>query len=459
MKAVKSARLEPSPAPLAPIQSTAGSGSTPVSVDTEAFKPFALKRRWYCPYRLKGLPCVHRKKNGLQPGEFNSFQALCQHTDKAHDGGKQVVTPVEMDPLPDGTKKIPCIKKCGAMFTSYQQANQHSQLKYKDPGSSNPTKKPRGCSMPNRTNIPCVWRNIVGCTSLPAENADSYANHHRTHVRDMRGPYTCQKNCGEYHACLYMLQSHEEDCEGPAPPTRPVTMRFDLGSTPPTTPPDVIVIGRASASPPKSWAMGTANIKQGLPTWGDQIVRHLAVWRGAKPSAVVLHASPFVRTRYMPAPSYDSSTAEEKEDLRWHVRRAFYFTKAILADIKKANIAGITPTLLSVGLDGFTCNRKALSAWLEVNEDIDFEVVFRFRSLNYGMQEEHVDVHANVYWAAFSSDALRKALNGDQSDQRLVQVLESMDKLQGIKDAMTGENSLKNGRNGVDTNFVFPDWQ
>ena len=156
---------------------------------------------------------------------------------------------------------------------------------------------------------------------------------------------------------------------------------------------------------------------------------------------------------------YDSSTAEEKEDLRWHVRRAFYFTKAILADIKKANVAGITPTLLSVGLDGFTCNRKALSAWLEVNEDIDFEIVFRFRSLNYGMQEEHVDVHANVYWAAFSSDALRKALNGDQSDQRLVQVLESMDKLQGIKDAMTGENSLKNGRNGVDTNFVFPDWQ
>ena len=97
--------LEPSPTPLAPIQSTAASGSTLVSVDTEAFKPFALKRRWYCPYRLKGLPCVHRKKNGLQPGEFNSFQALCQHTDKAHDGGKQIVTPVEADPLPESPQQ------------------------------------------------------------------------------------------------------------------------------------------------------------------------------------------------------------------------------------------------------------------------------------------------------------------------------------------------------------------
>ena len=97
--------LEPSPTPLAPIQSTAASGSTLVSVDTEAFKPFALKRRWYCPYRLKGLPCVHRKKNGLQPGEFNSSQALCQHTDKAHDGGKQIVTPIEADQLPESPQR------------------------------------------------------------------------------------------------------------------------------------------------------------------------------------------------------------------------------------------------------------------------------------------------------------------------------------------------------------------
>ena len=57
----------------------------------------------------------------------------------------------------------------------------------------------------------------------------------------------------------------------------------------------------------------------------------------------------------MLAPSYDSSTAEKKEDLRWYVRRAFHFTKTVLTDVKKANAAGITPTLLSIGLDGFNC--------------------------------------------------------------------------------------------------------
>ena len=75
--------LEPSPTPLAPIQSTAASGSTLVSVDTEAFKPFALKRRWYCPYRLKGLPCVHARRTACSQASSTAFKH-CASTQTRH---------------------------------------------------------------------------------------------------------------------------------------------------------------------------------------------------------------------------------------------------------------------------------------------------------------------------------------------------------------------------------------
>lgn len=428
-----------------------------LSVDVEALKPFAHQAIYYCPYRSKGLPCSHRKKGKLQAGEFGSLDGLLQHTDKVHDGGKLVLTNYAESPFEDGTRKVPCPKKCGRLFRTHQQANHHSKIPAKSADSEE-----KGCTLPNRTNIECIWKRVLVCNSNPATDAKGFANHHSTHVHDPRGLYSCRKDCGQYHVCLYMLQSHEEDCVGPKVPKRETTMRFSLGSTlpnAPDTPAEVVIVGRSSAFPPKAWAMGTSSHHEGLPIWGDCVLRHFAAYTGAKFSNAVLHASSHTRTRFMPAPTVDNSTAQATEDLRWHVRRAFFFTKSILHDIKNANAAGITPTLLSVGLDGFTCNTRALQTWLHEQGTITFDIVFRLKALDYGMTRDDVVEHGSVYWASCSSDALRSALNGGISDSTLARILASMDKLQGIKDALTGHNALKNGRNSVASDIIYPHWQ
>lgn len=434
------------PSPFTSSPSPALNATTPaVQIDAGTLKPFAKRDVYICPYKAKGRWCVRR--NG---GNFSSFKGLCQHTDKAHFGGKEVLTPVEECPLQDGTKKIPCPKKCGRMFTSYQQANHHSQLIAK-----NDAHNEKGCSMPNREDIPCPWKAVLVCNSPPAVDSCGYADHHRTHTHDLRGLYSCSKACGQYHVDLYMLQSHEENCKGPVAPKRKTTLRFKLGSASAGIAPSVIVVARASALAPKGWAAGTSSIEEGLPIWADQILRHYAAMCGEKFSSAVLHASAFVRTRYMPAPAQDNSTAEVNEDLRWHVRRAHFFTQAILADIKAANAIGVVPTILSVGLDAFTCNTKAIRAWLRENQGIDFTLVLRLNNLDYGITDEYLTLHSNVHWGSYRSDSIR---TGDVSDKSLMELMGAWDKLQGIKDSRTGDNSLKHGRNGVDPEASFPDW-
>ena len=138
------------------------------SVDAKAFKPFAPRKIYYCPYKLKG---------NLQAGQFASMDGLLQHTDEMHEGGKLVVTPYEESPFEDRTRKVPCPKTCGRLFRTHQQANQHSQIPAK---KDDPHEK--GCTKPNSTNIECAWKRLLVCNNTPAADAKSFANHHSTHT-------------------------------------------------------------------------------------------------------------------------------------------------------------------------------------------------------------------------------------------------------------------------------------
>lgn len=177
-----------------------------------------------------------------------------------------------------------------------------------------------------------------------------------------------------------MLQSHEEDYRGPVVPKGANTLRLVLGvAAPEPTVPSIVVVARASAFAPKGWAAGTSSTQEGLPILASHILGHLGAVRGRMLAYAVLHACSFVRTRCLPAPAFDNSTAEDDEHLRWHLRRAFMFTRAIKADIKAdikaANNVGIVPTILSVGNDAWTCNTKAFRSWLHENRYVQFELV------------------------------------------------------------------------------------
>lgn len=190
---------------------SSASTTPPTPVEEATIYPFEVKDSYWCPYMAAGMDCDHRKKSGFAAGEMKSMDALKQHCFKAHDGGKVVLTPHTVSPLEDGTHKIPCPRACPRMFSSYNQANNHDKL------SSN---NPDGCTMPAPSDIPCPWRNITGCSSQPAEDAKSAANHHRTHEHDERGTFGCSKGCGRYYMNVYLLARHEEKCSGPSDPSR-----------------------------------------------------------------------------------------------------------------------------------------------------------------------------------------------------------------------------------------------
>jgi hypothetical protein len=141
------------------------------------------------------LPIVPFERFGLFGCPFCAYKCKSKTGRNAHVRAKhENATPrktVEQDPLEDGSKKIPCPKRCGAMFACYKTANFHSKL-------------PAECPLPFPTPIVCAWKHVIGCSSV-SDSPRGNANHARSHLRDERGPYRCSKACGECHADLYMV--------------------------------------------------------------------------------------------------------------------------------------------------------------------------------------------------------------------------------------------------------------
>ena len=111
----------------------------------------------------------------------------------------ELVTSDAIDPMPDGTLRIPCPKGCDAKSVSHQTANYHSR-------------QPE-CTAPEKSEYLCTWRAFIGCTHISG-TATGFANHTRSHTKDSRGPYQCKKDgCGGFYADLYELAMHEHRCK------------------------------------------------------------------------------------------------------------------------------------------------------------------------------------------------------------------------------------------------------
>jgi hypothetical protein len=131
-----------------------------------AFQPFKQKFTWICPYKASGR--YHQK------GNFPTFAGVAAHVRMSHRNAT-LVTPYEIDPLPDGTLKIPCPNGCLKLFISHQTENQHAKL--------------AECKAPARSNMSCSWAPYTGCTHKGFPTAKSLTNHTRIHVKDPRCPY------------------------------------------------------------------------------------------------------------------------------------------------------------------------------------------------------------------------------------------------------------------------------
>lgn len=159
----------------------------------------------------------------------------------------------------------------------------------------------------------------------------------------------------------------QEKCLGLSNPSRKACYQFIPGNAASDVVPKTIVIARSSTWAHKGWAMGTGSVEAGLPLWVDIILREYAHFAGGGLATALLHASSHTQTRFLPGPKHDDSTKESRQSVHFNKRKAYIVSKAVLTDIKAANKAGKTPTILSVDLDAFTCNTEKLAEWFEAN--------------------------------------------------------------------------------------------
>ncbi|EDU39867.1 hypothetical protein L13192_02062 [Pyrenophora tritici-repentis] len=219
----------------------------------------------------------------------------------------------------------------------------------------------------------------------------------------------------------------------------------------------IIIINRSSEKRPQAWKAGTESFETGLPIIGQQVLNHYVAWSKDESKSAVLHSCYDCPTRYLPAPAIDNSflgnSAGEKSD----IHRAFEFTKAIVNDIESANQAGLRPTVVSVGLDGWACDLRMLKPWLQQN-GLHFDLVLRLNGLYYGMSEKFVEEDHNVYWVRHDIGDIQKtcsleptAWNGhDEKSRELITVWKT---LQDGKDLSFG---VKTGRNAVNLTASLP---
>ncbi|CAN9477428.1 unnamed protein product [Alternaria alternata] len=246
---------------------------------------------------------------------------------------------------------------------------------------------------------------------------------------------------------------HLERCQGVPPRQRVSSFRFALTtSAVDGAPPSVIIVNRSSAKAPESWKDNADTIEEGLPMLGRRYLNHYAAWSGYTGGSAVLHSCYDVPTRYIPAPALDDSFLASSQSHMIKQHRTFKFTQAIVSDIEAANQAGIEPTVLTIGVDGWFCDTRMILPWLQAST-LQFELVIRTSQPAYGMTRRFAEEHGGIYWWTYQTKAILQALEqGAGHDEKTDELIAAWKLLQSSKDVAFG---MSCGRNAIDTTLQF----
>ncbi|KAH7080565.1 hypothetical protein BKA63DRAFT_600884 [Paraphoma chrysanthemicola] len=185
---------------------------------------------YVCPFKEDGL-CK-------RSDTFKDFHALASHCAHKHPG--MIKSPIESDPLEDGTEKIPCQLGCGKMFATYELAHSHAIAQRKGKCFDlRASFYPRACPWP-------------GCVADKAIDSRSYVTHAGAHKDDANAPYQCSQ-CDRFFIDLYFLASHEKDCSKRSPRFDGVLTAAMASDGEDESRPTMVIIARASSHAPKVW--------------------------------------------------------------------------------------------------------------------------------------------------------------------------------------------------------------
>ncbi|CAN9163380.1 unnamed protein product [Alternaria alternata] len=173
-------------------------------------------------------------------------------------------------------------------------------------------------------------------------------------------------------------------------------------------------------APPGSWKDGTDSLQDGLPNIGKKYLAHYAA-----------------------------------DDLRWGCSDP-QLLRTSPRDIFlacSANQAGIRPTILSVGADGWFCDAKAIVPWLQATI-LKFDLVLYLNCLPNGISTKFADEHYGAWWIRHDPQLILKALeSGLGLDEKADELIAAWKILQDSKDSSFGKSY---GRNHINPNTLFP---
>jgi hypothetical protein len=164
-------------------------------------------------------------------------------------------------------------------------------------------------------------------------------------------PYQCSKaGCGRFYGCLYHLATHEERCSKKETNLSSTSYRFALNKAAEENhPPSIIIINRSSSHPPvnRQHSHWIAHHREERPRalCREEHHRRLPDLRCSTQLLQLLDSA-------APGHTNRKSSFQENVHQRLSHHRAFKFTIAIVQDKQATNEVGVTPTLISIGLDG-----------------------------------------------------------------------------------------------------------
>jgi hypothetical protein len=310
-----------------------------------------------------------------------------------------------LPPLPlEIAGKVPCVnadRGCKEFFASYKNAQDHHTRRCKKKQIEGP--------------YICKWPN---CTRAFA-NEGGRANHYGMHNDDPSAPFVCRRDgCSRRWADEYLLTTHEGGCgrdKRPKGEKRTVrVLEFDLG---PNNGQDasVIIVGRNSGgSTPTGWFAGKETLEEGIPIWAqphlDDYRRLFDDQRRAKVVAGVR-----VRSAFVPSPPAAGFVLPTDSDgLKGDKRRAIKFTETVEGSVKRASD---TPTIVSIGADGFACASSLIKDFLERNKP--FRLVCRFHIIktpnttnSLSLTEALLTKKGDGWWRVYESKDILQRLRG-----------------------------------------------
>jgi hypothetical protein len=179
-----------------------------------------------------------------------------------------VLTTFEKNPLPDGTQKVPCPRRCVTMFSNYSAAVAHAKSCRKG------HRQQWRCQSPPSDMFPLVYP-WINC-SWKFDGMEAYHSHTNSHVRETNVLYLCQF-CEDHYMDLYRLAYYELKCTGEETRNRHfdgvyrVTLKDSGVGEGIFVEPSLLIVARSSSHAPKSCFCGREFLSGGIKIFANRV--------------------------------------------------------------------------------------------------------------------------------------------------------------------------------------------